>query len=121
MQFNRFWMPGFWSAALFTLVMASLPHPPPIPGEPSDKLQHVVAFVVLTILARLAYPRGTWWRIALGLSAFGVLIELVQMIPALNRDCEFADWAADTAAVLAVLAILALVRKYLPWPGVQSS
>ena len=28
----------FFAAALFALVMALLPHPPQIPGEPSDKV-----------------------------------------------------------------------------------
>jgi VanZ family protein len=45
-----------------------------------------------------------------GLSAFGALIELIQLIPALHRDAELMDWAADTAAAGAVLLIVAIVR-----------
>ncbi len=101
----------FWSATLFALVMASLPKPPRVPGDPSDKVQHIIAFMTLAALAAAAYPRTPLLRIGLGLCAFGALIELIQMIPALNRDAELADWLADTLAAALVLALAALVRR----------
>lgn len=104
---------AFWLAAAFALVMASLPHPPQVPGEPTDKVQHMLAFGVLTLLAVLAFPRTTWWRIALGLSLFGIVIEIVQAIPVLHRDSDWLDWVADTAAVGAMLALIAVVRPLL--------
>ena len=39
--------------------MAVLPHPPQLPGEPTDKIQHVLAFTVLTALACAAWPAAT--------------------------------------------------------------
>ncbi len=101
----------FWSATLFALVMASLPKPPRVPGDPSDKVQHIIAFMTLAALAAAAYPRVPLVRIGLGLCAFGAVIELIQMIPALNRDAELADWLADTLAAALVLALAALVRR----------
>ena len=103
---------AFWLAAAFALVMASLPHPPSVPGT-TDKVQHMLAFAVLTLLAVLAFPRTAWWRIALGLSLFGIAIEVVQAIPALHRDSDWLDWVADTAAVAAMLALIAVVRPLL--------
>ena len=100
----------FWTAALFTLVMALLPHPPRIPGEPSDKIQHIAAFITLAGLAGFGYPDRKL-KAALGLVAFGAAIELLQMIPALHRDAQLGDWIADTIAALTVLAILAIARK----------
>lgn len=47
----------FWSAAAFALVMAWLQQPVAVPGDPSDKLRHIIAFAVLALLAALAYPR----------------------------------------------------------------
>jgi hypothetical protein len=38
------------------------------------------------------------------LSAFGAIIEVLQAIPALNRDSDPIDWLADTAAAALVLA-----------------
>jgi VanZ family protein len=101
------WLPRllFWSAAAFAFVMAVLPHPPQVPGSPSDKVQHVIAFVTLGLLGAWAYPRSGWAPLLAGLSLFGALIELVQAIPALHRDSDVVDWVADTVACAAALAL----------------
>jgi hypothetical protein len=62
---------AFWLAALLALVMATLPKPPELPGSPSDKIQHILAFVVLAGLGAAAYRRASLTTIAAGLSAFG--------------------------------------------------
>jgi VanZ family protein len=101
----------FWMAALIALVMANLPRPPHIPGEPGDKIQHMLAFAVLASLARNAWPnRSTVFLIA-GLSVFGALIEITQGLLPFNRDAEVLDWIADTAACAAVFAIAAGWRR----------
>lgn len=102
---------AFWAAALFAFVMAVLPHPPALPGEVSDKIQHVAAFATLAVLGSAAYPRAMPLRLLAGLSAFGALIEVVQAIPVLHRDSDVIDWIADTVAVLVVLALLAGWRR----------
>jgi VanZ family protein len=102
----------FWSAVVFALVMASLPKPPPIPLEPSDKVLHIVAFVVLAALGVLAYPAMRLLTVFLGLCLFGGLIELVQSVPGLNRDASLADWLADILAAAAVLLPVALFRHW---------
>jgi hypothetical protein len=101
---------AFWAAFVFAFVMAVLPHPPNVPGDPSDKVQHILAFSVLALLAALAYPRSPTVRIGLFLSAFGAVIELVQLIPSLYRDGDWIDWVADTAALSAVLSLAAIAR-----------
>ena len=102
----------FWTAALFTFVMAVLPHPPRLPGDPSDKVQHIIAFTTLGLLGALAFPARSILRLAVWLSLFGGLIELMQAIPALHRDSDMVDWIADTlAAAGAVLA----ARRFWRW------
>jgi len=101
---------AFWSAANFALVMALVPHPPPIPGQPSDKVLHVVAFAVLTSLAANAYRKTSLLWLGIALSAFGAAIEFAQMIPVLHRDAQILDWIADTSAVATVGASIALYR-----------
>jgi hypothetical protein len=103
----------FWLSVAFSFVMATLPHPPPIPGEPVDKVQHMMAFSTMSLLGALGYARFGLVRLGVALSAFGAFIEFVQMIPALHRDAEFLDWVADTAAVVVVLGLVALVRAIL--------
>ncbi|MCK0163476.1 MULTISPECIES: VanZ family protein [unclassified Marinobacter] len=81
----------------------------PIPSAPSDKVNHLIAFVELTILTRLAWPqlRAIWY--APVLLAFGLGIEAVQAnLP--YRDFSLMDVAADGAGILIGL---------LPWPGLR--
>jgi len=86
--------------------MAIIPQPPELPGEPSDKLQHVSAFLVLGALAFFAYPSTRRTSLGIGLSLFGALIEVVQAIPSLHRDSDPLDWIADTAAATVILISL---------------
>ena len=104
----------FWAAALFAFVMAVLPHPPEVPGNPSDKLQHIAAFATLSLLGSFAYPALALVALGLRLSLFGAFIEVVQAIPVLHRDSDIMDWLADTAAVVIVLAVVAVVRRVRP-------
>ena len=97
---------AFWLAAVFAFVMAVHPHPPQLPGAPSDKVQHIAAFLVLGCLASFAYPRTSPVYLAAGLSLFGATIEVIQMIPSLNRDGDPVDWLADTAAAGLMLIFL---------------
>ena len=44
------------------------------------------------------------------LSIHGALIEVLQSIPALHRDCDIMDWVADTAVVIGVLLVVRVYR-----------
>ena len=111
MVVSRFPRALFWAAATFAFVMAVLPHPPQVPGAPNDKIQHISAFVTLAALGAWAYRRTPLLKLAIGLSLFGALIEVVQMIPALHRDSDVLDWIADTAAVMGVLLLVSWWRR----------
>ena len=102
---------AFWAATVFAFVMATLPHPLALPASPSDKVQHIIAFTVITALCVVAYAGEAWWKILLRLSAFGALIEVVQAIPMLHRDSDVRDWLADTAAIGVVLIVYGVWRS----------
>jgi len=104
---------AFWAALAFAVMMALLPQPPRVPGNPPDKVLHIVAFAVLAGLATAAYPRARLYWQGLALTGLGAAIEFAQMIPALNRDAQFSDWIADTAAVVIVLAIACVGKHWL--------
>jgi hypothetical protein len=108
---RSFFVTAFAAALLFTLAMAWLPHPPLLPVEESDKFWHIIAFVTLSLLASLAFPATALARIGERLSFLGALIELVQNIPALHRDCDIRDWIADTIAIAVTLALVAAIRR----------
>lgn len=101
----------FWLAAAFAFTMAVLPHPIEVPGEPGDKVQHMAAFATLAALAAAGWPERNYAAIGLALSYFGAAIEIVQAIPALHRDCDIMDWAADTAALTLVLLAALAIRR----------
>jgi hypothetical protein len=96
----------FWLTLLAVLTLATMPNPPQLPAEPSDKLQHFTAFLCLMFLGAIAYPRLSLFKLAIGLAVFGALIEGVQAIPALHRDSDWLDWVVDVGAAVSVLAAL---------------
>ncbi len=109
-RFRRLARIAFWLACLFAVVMALLPKPPELPTDRlGDKVQHMIAFATLTGLAGLGFAREYRWRIAERLSFLGAMIEVAQSIPALHRDCQFADWVADTVVILGVTLVLACI------------
>ncbi len=102
----------FALALFFTIVMALLPHPPKLEFDDfGDKFHHILAFVTLSLLACFAFPTARLPRIGERLSFLGALIEVLQSIPALHRDCDIRDWIADTIAIAIVLIIVAQVRR----------
>jgi VanZ family protein len=107
MPSERVMRPLFLLAVVFTLSMALLPKPPALPIDRfGDKFEHMLAFSVLAVLARLSFQRMSGWRILERLSFFGALIEVFQSIPALHRDCDPKDWAADTIAAGVTLLLV---------------
>lgn len=95
---------------------------PPGHGEgffPWDKANHILAFFVLTGLALVAFPRVKPAWLALALSAVGALIEAIQGLPFVHRDCDIWDWVADSCAILAVMAVAtgAALRRWLTLRG----
>ncbi len=104
----------FWLALIFACVMAVLPKPPGTPIDSfGDKAAHMLAFATLTGLAALTYPPEWRWKIAIRLSLLGAAIEFVQAIPILQRDSDFRDWVADSAAILVVTILAALILPRL--------
>jgi hypothetical protein len=108
----------FYFAALFAAAMALLPHPPHLPLDwLGDKVHHMAAFGTLAVLARTGFPGASNRLILERLSFFGAMIEVAQSIPALHRDCDIMDWAADTVAVMVALALCVVVQRLLPARG----
>ena len=101
---------AFIVALILTLAMAWLPHPPPIPGNPENKIQHIAAFLALSLLGAMAFPQASLFRLGERLSFLGALIEVVQNIPALHRDCDIVDWVVDTVAIAVMLVLVRVWR-----------
>jgi len=72
-----------------------------------DKWLHAVTFVFLTVWFSGQYKRSSYWRVAIGLIVFGILIEICQRMIS-YRSAEWLDLAADVGGV-GVGMLIALV------------
>lgn len=103
---------AFWGALLFAVVMAVLPKPPHTPIDQfGDKFEHMLAFGTLAALAAAGFLQTPLLRIAERLSFLGAMIEVVQSIPSLHRDCDIMDWVADTTVVVIVMLVAGQLRR----------
>ena len=102
---------AFW--LLFGLILAlSL-----VPAEDAptvfadDKLNHILAFFTLSMMARWLWPRINFALLFVFLTAFGGAIELLQLAMGFGRDADWMDFAADIVAIaLGMLAGSALAN-----------
>lgn len=101
---------AFWACLAGAITLALLPHPPHL-REVGDKAQHMLAFGTLAFLGALAFPRFSRVHLAERLSFLGALVEVLQAIPALHRDCDINDWIADTFAIVVVLLVLHAMKR----------
>ncbi len=71
-----------------------------------DKWMHAITFAGLTVWFAGQYRPNAYWRIAVGLLAFGLFIELCQRMLS-YRTAEWSDVVADAVGIIAGLAIAA--------------
>ena len=101
----------FWAALLFAYVCAIMPAQEAPKFSSSDKVEHMVAFLTLAILAAFAFPKATVLKVGIWLAVFGAFIEFSQAVPALHRDASVYDWVADVAAICVGLLIVRPLRR----------
>ncbi|MFN3834479.1 MAG: VanZ family protein [Glycocaulis sp.] len=89
--------------------------PPSLFGQ--HVINHIAAFLVLTMLARAAWPhiRRVW--LFLALMAYGALIEALQAIPALQRTASLADLVTDAVGIALGLVLVWIAGQLAgePW------
>ena len=107
---------AFVIAGVFAFVMATLAHPPVLPGHPSDKLQHVLAFATLGVLSAYGFSDRPLVALFAVLTIYGGVIELVQAIPVLHRDSDILDLLADMVAAGSALWITRRIMAARPRP-----
>ena len=59
-----------------------------------DKWLHILSFLFLSLWFSGQYKRSSYWRLAVGLTIFGILIELCQRMIS-YRTAEWMDLVAD--------------------------
>jgi len=98
LEYQPLWRAALVVSAVAIIYLATTSQPYPIPSAASDKVNHLLAFIQLAVVTRLAWPAlGRAW-IFVGLLAFGLGIELVQaQLP--YRTFAITDILADTAGI----------------------
>lgn len=71
-----------------------------------DKWVHGLTFAFLAVWFAGQYRKDAYWRVALGLLSFGILIELCQRMVG-YRSAEWLDVAADVIGIIAGLSVAA--------------
>jgi hypothetical protein len=100
----------FAVAVLVSLAVLFAPGPA-VPSTPTgvDKVVHVSLFAVLALTGRWAgIRRGV---LAALLPVYAAASELLQELPALQRDASLGDLVADVAGVLGGLLLWGLVER----------
>lgn len=112
LRFARNWQLASLVLLLVILVAAVLPAVWFLPNRIElitwfggiDKWAHALAFAFLTVWFAGLYPRNAYWRIAFGMAAYGVLIELCQGLIS-YRSAEWPDLGADVIGIAAGLSL----------------
>lgn len=99
LNYQPLWRTVLFVSAAAIVYLATTSQPYPIPSAASDKVNHLVAFLHLTVVTRLAWPQlGRLWVI-ISMLGFGLAIEVTQaQLP--YRDFSLLDLAADGAGVV---------------------
>lgn len=116
-QYPRLWM-GLWMLAIAIVVAGSLLPGKNLPAVPlNDKMEHFLAYAVLSASAvQLFARRLSWAVVAVLLVLMGIGLEFLQAKMALGRMLERADALANTIGVLLGLATaFTPLRDFLLW------
>jgi VanZ family protein len=109
------WAVSGWRGLLALLLcavtlLALSPVPPKGADFGGDKINHLLAFGTLGVVAALAWRR-TRWPVAAALLAYGGLIELLQSFTP-RRQAEWADLLADAIGIALGLLLAALLLRW---------
>lgn len=100
---------AFVAAVILVFVLTMMPLPAQISVVSNqDKFEHAIAFCVLMLTGWRGWPARAP-RIAAGLVAYGLLIEICQQTLTTNRSGEALDWLADSVGIAIGLGLIRLL------------
>ena len=100
----------FWAMLIITTIAMLIELAPKQTGWMYwDKVQHVLIFIMLSLLGANAYLHK--YYLALGLILYGAIIEVLQNMLTITRQASIYDWVTDVVGVCIGLLIFALLQK----------
>ena len=111
-RFQSIFQLFFWLALLGSYTLAVLPSnlAPHVPNV-SDKVHHIFAFVVLSLLIRLSY-RIKYWYALIVLLGYGISIEISQyFLP--TRSSDYHDVLADLIGIFIGLKLYKYISRVI--------
>ena len=106
LRYPRLWLSLGWTAVVFAIVVSLIPASQlPQPPNVSDKTEHFVAYLLLSLWFAGIYPRARYWIIAIGLCVMGVLIEFAQGAMHFGRQADILDVLANSTGVVVGLGL----------------
>lgn len=105
----RLWLVSGWIMVVLALIASIVPVSElPKVGGISDKLEHVIAYLVLALWFAGIYPRSRYPMIGVALLVMGIVIEGLQGSMKLGREADLRDVYANTIGIVSGL-LLALI------------
>ena len=100
----------FWATLIITTIAMLIELAPKQTGWMYwDKVQHVLVFMMLSLLGANAYLHK--YYLAIGLILYGAIIEVLQNMLTITRQASIYDWVTDVVGVCIGLVIFALLQK----------
>jgi VanZ family protein len=112
MALTRLWQIALIVSMIIILLLSTAHIDGPTPMTGWDKLNHLIAFMELIVLARLGWPAQSRLGAGLAVLAFGLFVELVQA-PLAHRSFSLLDIMADGAGVLVGLWVVQRIALLL--------
>lgn len=99
------WLGLGWVFIVCAIITSLLPVQKLPPTGMSDKLEHTIAYSLLTVWFTGVYPRSSYVRIGLAMLALGIAIEFAQGAMPFGRQMDFRDVIANSAGIAVGLVI----------------
>jgi VanZ family protein len=115
LRYRSWWWAIGLGVAAVTLLLSVLPgNQLPTQGF-HDKINHLLAYVVLTIWFCGLTTRARWWAVVVWLVAFGVLVEVLQAVMPFGRTGEPLDLVANSIGI--GLGLIGAYAGFARWPA----
>ncbi|HEY8540307.1 MAG TPA: hypothetical protein VIL28_15680 [Steroidobacteraceae bacterium] len=98
------WLGVGWTLVACVVILSLMPGQKLPQVGVSDKVEHALAYAALTLWFTGVYPRSSYLRVAMGMFALGIGLEIAQGLLPFGREMEVLDIVANSIGVLLGIA-----------------